>query len=106
MEYFRSAITGKIVTHRDVWSANDIFGKDKIEELFADGTLEPVAEPSVIDCVSSGSTPAAMARYCEIHNCDMNEAKTAIQNIRTDYYRIHNARKKNRKAHKNEQKAV
>lgn len=106
MEYFRSAITGKIVTHRDIWSANDIFGKDKLEELLADGTLEPVAEPSVIDCVSSGSTPAAMARYCEIHNCDMATAKAAIQNIRTDYYKIHNARKKKRKAQKSEQEVV
>lgn len=98
MEYFKSTITGKIVTNRDLWSANDIFGKDAVEELLANGTLDPVAEPTVIDCIKSGGLPAAFARYCEVHNCGMAEAKKAVYGMRSDMFRFNSIRKKKAKA--------
>ena len=103
MEYFRSTITGKIVTNRDIWSANDIFGKDALEELLANGTLVPVEEPSVIDCIKSGGMPAACARYCEIHNCNMAVAKPAVSNMRSDYYRLNSIRNKKNKVNSSEE---
>ena len=106
MEYFRSTITGKIVTSRDIWSANDILGKDASEKMLADGAIEPVEEPSIIDCIKSGGMPAAFSRYCEIHNCGMAEAKEAVRNMRSDYYRLHNIRNKKHKAQESEQEAV
>ena len=103
MEYFRSTITGKIVTNRDIWSANDIFGKDTLEELLFNGTLVPVEEPSVIDCIKSGGIPAACSRYCEIHNCNMSEAKPAVYSMRSDYYRLNNIRNKKNRANSSEE---
>lgn len=105
MEYFKSTMTGKIVTNRDLWSANDILGKDASDKMLEDGALVPVEEPSVIDCIKSGGMPAAFSRYCEIHNCGMAEAKVAVHNMRSDYYRLHNIHKK-RKAQETDQEAV
>lgn len=88
MKYYRSTTTGKILTSTSLRIINDVFGNETLDKMISDGLLAVVEEPSVVDCVRSGNMLSAFSRYCEIHNCTMEEAKKAVYTIRTDVFRI------------------
>lgn len=101
MKYYRSTATGKILTDVSIRIVNDVFGDETTSKMISDGLLVVVETPSVVDCVCSGNMVSAFARYREIHNCSMEEAKKAVYTVRADITKskhIHNRKKKKAEA--------
>ena len=97
MKYYRSTATGKILTDTSLRIINDVFGDETISKMISDGLLVIVEDPSVIECINSGNMLSAFSRYCEIHNCTMEEAKKAVYTIRADVFRIKNIQSRKEK---------
>ena len=97
MKYYRSTATGKILTDASLRIVNDVFGEDTVTNMISDDLLEIVENPSVVDCINSGNMLSAFSRYCEIHNCTMEEAKKAVYTVRADIFRIKNIQSRKQK---------
>lgn len=88
MQYYRSKITNLIVSGNYAKALNYVYGKNTIEKLVEEHTLEEIKEPSVIDCVRYGSGSVAVVRYRELHpEASWDEASAEIRKIRKDIYR-------------------
>lgn len=82
MKYYRSTITGKLLTGAAARNIEHVYGDGEIDKLIANGVLELVLEPSVEECLEFGNEAAAMTRYRDIHNCTLREAHDAIRKMR------------------------
>ena len=78
--YYRSAITGKIVSSVSV--LDDIYGKGQVKLLVNAGTLQEVEDPDLIDMIKNGTGVAAVLRYRELNECGLLEAKTQVEAMR------------------------
>lgn len=85
MTYYRSTVTGNILTEGSVRVLNDIYGDQTVESTLASGFIEIVENPDIIDCIKYGCGSAAVFRYRELHpNTTVQEASEAVKKIRKD----------------------
>ena len=97
MQYYRSSATGKILGEKSLNILNDVFGDETVSKMVSDGLLVSVGEPSVVECIRSGNLISAFARYREIHNCTMDEAKRAVYTMCADISRTNGIEKRKKK---------
>lgn len=89
--YYRSSITNKIVSEKFTKSLNYIYGLGTVEKLVEEGTLIPIDEPTIIDCIKDGGGSVATVRYMEINpDADWATASKEVRKIRKDMYRNKN----------------
>ena len=84
MQYYKSTITGKILTQHDLDIFDDIYGENSAWNAIGTGSIEKIDPPSVIDCIkNSSSEVVAVRRYREINNCKLADAVEAVREIKT-----------------------
>lgn len=85
MVLYRSKITDKLMTEYRAKSVSDVFGEGTFANALTIGILEPIENPSVIDCLKCGSEIAATLRYREIHpDVTVKEAREMVKKIKSD----------------------
>lgn len=93
--YYKSSITGKILTETQVNVLNDIWGGEEVNAQVERGCLIPMEEkPSVVDLIKSRNLASAAFRYKEIHGGTIADAWTAVKTIRADVSRFKRMNKK------------
>lgn len=98
MNYYRSTITGKIVSEKALRNLYDIYGKDKgnfVDMVVTKEILEPVENPSLEECLRHGNDGIAILRYRELNeNASFEEAKEFVQKIRKEMKQNRNRKKR------------
>lgn len=83
MQYYKSTITGKILTQHDLDILDDIYGENTAWNAIGTGPIEKIDPPSVIDCIKNAySEVVAIHRYREINNCKLADATKAVREIK------------------------
>lgn len=95
--YYKSNITGKILTEGQIQHHCDVYGDDTIATDIEMGILTKAESPSVIDFIKCDNMIGAMTRYRELHNCKTKDAYNAVYAMKRDMHRIN---KKNDKEEK------
>lgn len=95
--YYKSNITGKILTEDQIQHHCDVCGNDAIAVDINMGILTIVENPSVVDFIKCDNMIGAMTRYRELHNCKTKDAYDAVYAMKRDMHRIN---KKNDKEEK------
>ena len=81
--YFKSTITGKIITYP--YDLDTIYGDGAVERAIHGKILEKLdPTPTVIDCLKYGSKLIAIKRYREIHGTTLKEARDMVEKIMDD----------------------
>ena len=86
--YYKSNITGKILTEGQIQYHCDVYGDDTIAKDINIGILTKVESPSVIDFIKCGNMAGATLRYKELHNCKTKDAYDAVFAMKRDMRRI------------------
>ena len=97
MQYYRSNPTGKILSEGSLKVLTDVFGDGVIPNMVSDGLLVNIETPSVVECIRSGNLSSAFARYRELHDCSMDEAKKAVYTMCSDISRTNGIAKRRKK---------
>ena len=85
MTYYRSNITGSILTEGSIRVLNDIYGNSAVCEAIDSGSIEVVTDPDIIECIKYGRGSAAVFRYRELHpDVSIQDAFDAVKKIRKD----------------------
>lgn len=83
MQYYRSSITGLIVSDNFSKSLAYIFGPNAVQKYVEDGVLIPIEAPTVNECIRHGSGSVAVVRYRELNpDCSWPEASEAVRKIK------------------------
>lgn len=82
MQYYKSSITGKILTQHDVDILDDIYGEDAAWHAIDTGSIEKIDPPSVIDCIKHSREFVAVHRYREINKCSPGDAVKAVRELK------------------------
>ena len=86
--YYKSNVTGKILTEGQIQHHCDVYGDDTIAADIEMGILTKVESPSVIDFIKCGNMAGATLRYRELHNCKTKAAYDAVFAMKRDMRRI------------------
>lgn len=86
--YYKSNVTGKILTEGQIQHHCDVYGDDTIATDIEMGILTKVESPSVIDFIKCGNIAGATLRYRELHNCKTKAAYDAVYAMKHDMHRI------------------
>ena len=86
--YYKSNVTGKILTEGQIQHHCDVYGENAIALDIDLGILTKVESPSVIDFIKCGNMSGATLRYKELHNCKTKAAYDAIFAMKRDMRRI------------------
>ena len=86
--YYKSNITGKILTEGQIQHHCDVYGYDTIAKDINIGILTKVESPSVIDFIKCGNMAGATLRYRELHNCKTKAAYDAVFAMKRDMRRF------------------
>ena len=86
--YYKSNITGKILTEGQIQHHCDVYGDDTIAADIKIGILTKVESPSVIDFIKCGNMAGATLRYRELHNCKTKAAYDAVFAMKRDIRRF------------------
>lgn len=86
--YYKSNITGKILTEGQIQHHCDVYGDDTIAKDIKIGILTKVESPSVIDFIKCGNMAGATLRYRELHNCKTKAAYDAVFAMKRDMRRF------------------
>ena len=86
--YYKSNITGKILTEGQIQYHCDVYGDDTIAKDINIGILTKVESPSVIDFIKCGNMAGATLRYKELHNCKTKAAYDAVFAMKRDIRRF------------------
>ena len=86
--YYKSNITGKILTEGQIQHHCDVYGDDTIVADIKIGILTKVESPSVIDFIKCGNMSGATLRYKELHNCKTKAAYDAVFAMKRDMRRF------------------
>ena len=86
--YYKSNITGKILTEGQIQYHCDVYGDDTIAKDINIGILTKVESPSVIDFIKCGNMAGATLRYKELHNCKTKDAYDAVFAMKRDMRRF------------------
>lgn len=84
-EYYRSSITGVIITDSELDSLEKIIGSKRVNQFFKDGTFFKLRNlPSVERILNSGGSLAcAINRYREIYpDITLRDAMAAVKSVR------------------------
>ena len=92
--YYKSNITGKILTEGQIQYHCDVYGDDTIAKDINIGILTKVESPSVIDFIKCGNMAGATLRYRELHNCKTKDAYDAVFAMKRDMRRFSKKGKK------------
>lgn len=76
--YYRSDMTGKIVTDKQLKILDRIWGDGFASNLIVNGLLIPCEAPSVVELLKQGNFHLALARYREIHPKETFEQSVKI----------------------------
>ena len=76
--YYKSNVTGKILTEGQIQHHCDVYGDDTIATDIEMGILTKVESPSVVDFIKCGNMAGATLRYRELHNCKTKAAYDAV----------------------------
>lgn len=80
--YYRSNVTGCIISGGSIRILDDVYGKNGVMDTIKNGTITPIEDPTVMECILHGSKVAAYIRYRETHtNCTLSEARTAVEKM-------------------------
>lgn len=91
MNYYRSTITGKIVSDSFVSQLSDIYGDDLLNQYIVNKILVPIDSPDIIDCIRYDSIKVAVLRYMELHQgYSWEEAYKQVKRIKRDMIRNRN----------------
>lgn len=83
MQYYKSTITGKILTQNELNILDAIYGTGARQRAIEGDAVEKIDPPSVIDCIKYASSEAvAVFRYREINNCKLADATKAVREIK------------------------
>lgn len=101
MNYFRSRITGKIITEKNLRSLYDIYGKGEgnvVDSYIMKEIVEPIDPPCFEDCLHSGNDGVAIVRFRELNpESSFEEAKKAIMDLRREFNNSHKNRKRTKR---------
>lgn len=86
--YYKSNVTGKILTEGQIQHHCDVYGDDTIATDIEMGILTKVESPSVIDFIKCGNIAGATLRYRELHNCKTKAAYDAVYAMKRDMHRF------------------
>lgn len=86
--YYKSIVTGKILTENQIQHHCDVYGDNTITTDIEMGILTKVESPSVIDFIKCGNMAGATLRYRELHNCKTKDAYDAVFAMKRDMRRI------------------
>lgn len=86
--YYRSNVTGRIISDASIRVLDDVYGAGFVDEAISFGTIVPIENPSVIDCIRDGTRVAAIYRYREIHKCGLLEARAGVDALEKDMARF------------------
>ena len=86
--YYKSNITGKILTEDQIQHHCYVYGDDTIAADIKIGILTKVESPSVIDFIKCGNMAGATLRYRELHNCKTKAAYDAVFAMKRDMRRF------------------
>ena len=86
--YYKSNITGKILTEGQIQYHCDVYGDDTIAKDINIGILTKVESPSVIDFIKCSNMAGATLRYKELHNCKTKAAYDAVFAMKRDMRRF------------------
>ena len=86
--YYRSNETGRIISDVSIRVLEDIYGDGAVETAIKLGTIAPIENPSVIDCIRDSTRVTAIYRYREIHKCGLLEARTGVEALEKDMARF------------------
>lgn len=88
MNYYRSKITGMIITEKTIRNLYDIYGKapgNVVDVHIMNEVLEVVNDPSLEDCIRYGNDGVAIIRFRELNeNATFEEAKSAVKGLRQE----------------------
>lgn len=87
MKFYRSTITGKIVSEKAIRDLHDIYGNGPgncvDEHILKENILIEISEPSIVDCLDCGNDGIAILRYRELHpDVSFEVAKNEVKKIR------------------------
>lgn len=91
-KYYRSKITGRIVTDTDLEWARLTYGEGVL--ILINYSSDEIDNPSVIDILRDGRFAQAVHRYREIHDCSLKEAFDMTRKIRDDLERFQTRQKR------------
>ena len=86
--YYKSNVTGKILTEGQIQHHCDVYGDDTIATDIEMGILTKVESPSVVDFIKCGNMAGATLRYRELHNCKTKDAYDAVFAMKRDMRRF------------------
>lgn len=88
MLYYRSKITGKIITDKTIRNFYDIYGKGSgnvVDSYILKEVVEKVEDPSLEECIRNGNDGVAIIRFRELNKeATFEEARTAIRDLRKE----------------------
>lgn len=93
MKYYKSTVTGKILSGGDLLRVRDAIG-DAVDWMLDNGKIVRIETPSVVDFLQQNRMLDAIRRYKEINGCDsLIEARDGVNEIKKtmDYLRAHSA---------------
>lgn len=93
MKYYKSTVTGKILSGGDLLCVRDAIG-DALDWMLDNGKIVRIETPSVVDFLQQNRMLDAIRRYKEINGCDsLIEARDGVNEIKKtmDYLRAHSA---------------
>lgn len=86
MNYYRSKITGKIITEKALRNLYDIYGKAEgnvVDHHILKEIIEKIEPPTLEDCIRHGNDGVAIFRFRELNeDTTFDEAKQAIRDLR------------------------
>ena len=93
MKYYKSTVTGKILSGGDLILVRDAIG-DALDWMLDNGKIVRIETPSVVDFLKQNRMVDAIRRYKEINGCaSLIEARDGVNEIKKQmgYLRTHGA---------------
>lgn len=88
MNYYRSKITGKIISEKALRNLYDIYGRNSgnvVDSYILKDVLESVEDPSLEECIRHGNDGVAIIRFREMNEeATFADAKKAVQDLRRE----------------------
>lgn len=86
MNYYRSKITGKIITEKALRNLYDIYGRAEgnvVDHYILKEIIEKIEPPTLEDCLRHGNDGVAIFRFRELNeNVSFDDARKAVHDLR------------------------
>lgn len=88
MNYYRSKVTGKIITEKALRNLYDIYGQAEgniVDHYILKEVIEKIDPPTLEDCIRHGNDGVAIIRFREMNEeASFADAKNAVQDLRRE----------------------